>query len=77
MACEEKNTTEDDNIPLDLLKELGNSGLNIITVLVKKICMYGDWLGFSRCYDDDITKEKWSNHRKISLISHNGKIVAE
>ena len=35
--------TGDDNIPVDLLKELGDSGLKIITALVKKICMSGDW----------------------------------
>ena len=33
--------------------------------------------GFSRCYNDYITKEKSSSdHRTISLISHTGKIVA-
>ena len=33
--------------------------------------------GFSRCYNDYITKEKSSSdHRAISLISNNGKFVA-
>jgi len=34
--------------------------------------------GFSKCYNDCITKEKSSKemHRSISLISHTGKIVA-
>ena len=31
-----------DNIPVDLLKELGDSGLKIITALVNKIYMSGD-----------------------------------
>ena len=38
-----KKTTRDDNIPVDLLKELGDSGLKIMTELVNKIYMSGDW----------------------------------
>ena len=37
-----KNSTGDDNIPVNLLKELGDSGLKIMTALVKKIYMSGD-----------------------------------
>ena len=32
-----KMITGDDNIPVDLLRELGNSGLKIMTKLVNKI----------------------------------------
>ena len=34
-----KKATADDNIPVDLLKELGDSGLKIMTALVNKIYM--------------------------------------
>ena len=33
----------EDNIPVNLLKELGDSGLKIMTALVNKIYMSGDW----------------------------------
>ena len=36
-----KKATRDDNIPADLLKELGDSGLKIVTALVNKIYMSG------------------------------------
>ena len=32
-----------DNIPVDLLKEPGDNGLKIMTALVNKIYMSGDW----------------------------------
>ena len=38
-----KKTTGDDKIPVDLLKELGDSRLKIITALFNKIYMSGDW----------------------------------
>ena len=38
-----KKATGDDNIPVNLLKELGDSGLKIMTALVNKIYMSGDW----------------------------------
>ena len=38
-----KKATGDDNIPVDLLKELGDSGLKIMNALVNKIYMSGDW----------------------------------
>ena len=49
-----KKATGDDNIPVDLLKELGDSGLKIMTALVNKIYT----CEFSRCYNDCIAKEK-------------------
>ena len=38
-----KKATGDDNIPVDFLKELGDNGLKIMTALVNKIYMSGDW----------------------------------
>ena len=38
-----KKATGDDNIPVDLLNEMGDSGLKIMTTLVNKIYMSGDW----------------------------------
>ena len=38
-----KKATGDDYIPVDLLKELGDNGLKIMTALVNKIYMSGDW----------------------------------
>ena len=38
-----KKTTGDDNLPVDLLKKLGDSGLKIMTALINKIYMSGDW----------------------------------
>ena len=46
-----KKTTEDDNIPVDLLKELGDSGLKIMTALVNKTYMSADW----KCDFVDVT----------------------
>ena len=40
---EEKKATIHDNIPVHLPKGLGNNGLKIMTVLVNKIYMRGDW----------------------------------
>ena len=37
-----KKATGDNNIPVDLLKELGDNGLKIMTTLVNKIYMSGD-----------------------------------
>ena len=53
-----KNAFGDDNIPVDLLKELGDIELKIMTSLVNNIYISGDWPGFPRCYTDYITKEK-------------------
>ena len=38
-----KKITGDDNIPVDLLKELRDRGLKIMTALVNNIYMSGDW----------------------------------
>jgi len=38
-----KNIAGEDIVPVDLLKEMGDSGLKIMTSLVIKIDMSGDW----------------------------------
>jgi hypothetical protein len=38
-----RKVTGDDNIPVNLLMELGGSGLKIMTALVNKNYMSGDW----------------------------------
>ena len=38
-----KKATGDDNIPVDLIKELRDNGLKIMTALVNGIYMSGDW----------------------------------
>jgi hypothetical protein len=38
-----KKATGDDNIPVDLLKQLRDNGLKIMTTLVNKIYMSGNW----------------------------------
>jgi len=76
-----KKTTGEDKIPVDLLKELGDSRLKIITALFNKIYMSGDWpKDFLDVTMIALPKKnqakKCSDHRTISLISHTGKIVA-
>ena len=75
-----KEATEDDNVAVNLLKELGDSGLKIMTALVNQIYMSGDWKKDFL----DVTMivlpknnqaKKCSDHRTISLISYTGKIV--
>ena len=73
--------TIDGNIPVDLLKKLGDSGLKIMTTLVNKISMSGDW---PKDFLDvtmiallkKVQAKKYSDHRTISLISHTGMIFA-
>jgi hypothetical protein len=76
-----KKATGDDNIPVDLLKELGDSELKIMTKLVSKIYISGDWPNDFL----DVTMialpkknqaKKCSDHKTIRPISHTGKIVA-
>ena len=75
-----KEATGDDNIPVDFLKELRDSGLKNITVQVNKIYMSLDWSKDSL----DVTMialpkknqaKKCSNHKTATLILHTGKIV--
>jgi Reverse transcriptase (RNA-dependent DNA polymerase). len=76
-----KKATGDNNIPIDLLEELGDSGLKIMTALVNKIYISGDWpkdfLDFTMItLSKKNQAKKCSDHRTISLISHTEKIVA-
>jgi hypothetical protein len=70
-----------DNIPVNLLKELGDSGLKIKNGLVNKIYMSGNWptefLDVTMIALPKKTRvKKSSDHRTISLVSHTGKTVA-
>jgi hypothetical protein len=74
-----KKATGYEKIPVDLHKELGDSEWKIMTALVNKIYMSGDWPN----YFLDVTMialpkknqtKKCSDQRTISLISHAGKI---
>jgi hypothetical protein len=42
-ASESKKATRDDDVPGDVLKLLGESGLNIMTKLINTICETGEW----------------------------------
>jgi hypothetical protein len=76
-----KQATGDDNIPINLLKQLGDSGLKITTSLVNKIYV-------SRAWPNDFLyvtmialpkknqAKKCSDHRTINLISNTGMIIA-
>ena len=68
-----KKATGDDNIPVDLLKELRDNGLKIITALVNKIYMSGAWPNdFVDVTMIALAKKnqakKCSDHRTISLM---------
>ena len=69
-----------DNIPVDLLKVLGDNGLKIMTALVNKIYMSGYWpkdfldvtmIAISK-KNQNLAK-KCSDHKTISLISRHWK----
>ena len=73
--------TGDDDVPADLLKEIGNKGLKVITKLINKIYETGKWpKDFLNVTMVAIEKKqqakKCSDFRTISLISHVAKIVA-
>ena len=79
--CERKKFTGDDNIPDDLLKDLGDNGFKIMIVLANKIYMSGDWpknfldvmmIALPKKYQ----AKKCSDQRTIALTSHTGRIVA-
>ena len=75
-----KKATRDYNIPVDLLKEMGDNELKIMTALVNKIHMSGDWpkdfldVTMIALPKKNQTK-KCSDHRMISLILHTGNIL--
>ena len=76
-----KKTTRDDIILVDFLMEQEDICLNLMTELVNKIYMSGDWLmDFLDATMDCITKQKSSkgmqHHRIISIIPYTGRNVA-
>ena len=78
---QKRKATGDDNIPVNLLEKLADSGLKIMTALVNKIYISRDWpKNFLDIIMISLPKKnqakKCSDHRTISLISHTGKIVA-
>ena len=56
--------------------ELGDSGLKIMTALVNQIYVSANWPKDILDVTIIALPKKCSDHRKISLISHTGKIVA-
>ena len=75
-----KKTTGDDNLPVDLLKKLGDRWMKIMTALINKIYMSGDWpKDFLDIKMIALPKKYWVNkccERTISFILHTEKIVA-
>jgi len=77
-----KKATGDNNVPGDVLKLLGEGGLNIMRKLVNTIYETGKWpKDFTEVTMIALKKEpqatKYSDHRTISLIAHTAKIVAK
>ena len=77
-VMQRKKATGDDNISVDLLKELGDNELKIMTALVNRIYISGDWpKDFLDVTMITLRKKnkakKCGDHRTISLISHTGK----
>jgi hypothetical protein len=76
-----RKATGDDDIPADVLKELGEDGMKTLTKLVNKIYISGEWpKDLLEVTMIPLKKKKQamkcSDHRTISLISHVGKIMA-
>jgi hypothetical protein len=77
-----KKATGDDNVPGDVLKLLGESGLKIMKKLFNTVYETGEW---SKDFTDVIMialkkttqAAKCSDNRTISLIAHTAKIVAK
>ena len=76
----QRKKATDDNIPVDLHKELGDSGLKIMTAPVNTIYISVNWpKDFLDVTMVALPKKnqakKCSDHRTISIVSHTGKIV--
>jgi hypothetical protein len=73
----DKKATEDD-VPVDVLKLLGEDGLRLMTQLINKIYESGEWrkdfIEVTNVCSKEVTK--YSDHRTISVIAHTAKIVA-
>jgi hypothetical protein len=77
-----KNATEDDDVPGDVLKLLGEGGLKIMTKLINTIYETGEWpKDFTEVTMINLKKKPQaticSDHRTINLISHTAEIVAK
>jgi len=73
---------DDDDVPGDVLKLLGEGGLKIMTKLINTIYETEEWLkDFTGVTMIALKKKpqatKCSDHRTISLIAHAAKIVAK
>jgi hypothetical protein len=76
-----KKATEDDDVPGDVLKLLGEGALKIMTKLINTIYETGGWpKDFTEVTMIALKKEpkatKCSDHRTFSLILYTAKIVA-
>jgi len=74
--------TVDDDVPGDVLKLLGESGLKILTKLINTIYETGEWpKEFTEVTMIALKKKtqatKYSDHRTISLITHTAKKIAK
>jgi hypothetical protein len=77
-----KKVTEDDDVPGDVLKLMGEGGLKIMTKLINTIYGIGEWpKDFTEVTMIALKKKpqatKCSYHRTISLIAHTAQIVAK
>jgi hypothetical protein len=76
-----KKATGNNDVPGDMLKLLGESGLKIMTKLISTVYEPGEWpKEFTEVTMIALKKSqatKCSDHRTISLIAHTAKIVAK
>jgi hypothetical protein len=77
----DKKTTEDDDVPGDVLKLLGEDGLRLMTQLINSINVTGVWpRDFIEVIIFALKKKskatKCSDHRTISIIEHTANIIA-
>ena len=75
-----KKATEDDDVPGDVLKLLGEGCLKIMKKLIDNVYETGEWTkDFTEVTIIALKKKpqvtKYSDHRTISLIAHTAKIV--
>jgi hypothetical protein len=77
-----KKATEDDDVPEDVLKLMGEGGLKVMMKLINTIYETGEWLkDFTEVTMIALKKKpqatKCSDHSTISLIAHTAKRVAK
>jgi len=77
-----RTATGDDDVPVDVLKLLGEGGLKILTKLINTIYETGEWpKDFTEVTMIALKKKtqatKCSDHHTISLIAHTSKIIAK